>query len=216
MVKGVSPPPSLSAKKEKPNCKTIDECEALQEAKIAIERASMADIKVATVNGIKYVDLEEGTGSSVSSGSTIQVKFKVLKAGKRSYDGLSGEGTVVFSDGYGLEDNEKTNSFFEYQVSSVQTRTNVVETFIVGVEGMKEGGGWEKKTTECDGGPGGKGNGGDIKTDMMIVPTAKMVQEEMCFDKRLVPFPKSYAEERRMAQRFDQALILEIGILKVL
>ncbi|GMI06860.1 hypothetical protein TrLO_g15386 [Triparma laevis f. longispina] len=186
----------------------------------------MADIKVATVNGIKYVDLEEGTGSSVSSGSTIQVKFKVLKAGKRSYDGLSGEGTVVFSDGYGLEDNEKTNSFFEYQVSSVQTRTNVVETFIVGVEGMKEGGvrrvevqpqkGWEKKTTECDGGPGGKGNGGDIKTDMMIVPTAKMVQEEMCFDKRLVPFPKSYAEERRMAQRFDQALILEIGILKVL
>lgn len=140
LVKGVAPPPSLSAKKEKPNCKTIDECEALQEAKIAIERASMADIKVATVNGIKYVDLEEGTGSSVSSGSTIQVKFKVLKAGKRSYDGLSGEGTVVFSDGYGLEDNEKTNSFFEYQVSSVQTRTNVVETFIVGVEGMKEGG----------------------------------------------------------------------------
>ena len=77
----------------------------------------MADIKVATVNGIKYVDLEEGAGKEVDSGSTVQVRFKVLKAGKRSYDGLSGEGTVVFSDGYGLEDNEKPDSFFEYKVT---------------------------------------------------------------------------------------------------
>ena len=109
---------------------------------------------------------------------------------------------------------------------SVQTPSDVVETFISGVSGMKEGGvrrvevqpqkGWEKKSTECDGGPGGKGNGGEVKTDMMIVPTAKMVQEEMCFDKKLLPFPKSYAQERRMAQRFDQALILEIGLIKVL
>ena len=117
LVKGVAPPPSSKPKGEKLKCKTIDECEALQEANIAKERAEMADIKVATVNGIKYVDLEEGAGKEVDSGSTVQVRFKVLKAGKRSYDGLSGEGTVVFSDGYGLEDNEKPDSFFEYKVT---------------------------------------------------------------------------------------------------
>ena len=39
---------------------------------------------------------------------------------------------------------------------------------------------------------------------------------QVCFDKSRTPFPKSYAEERRMAQRFDQALILEVGLVSIL
>ena len=56
----------------------------------------------------------------------------------------------------------------------------------------------------CDGGPGGRGAGGDKKTDYVIVPTATMVATEACFDTTKIPFPTSYAQERRMAQRFDQ------------
>ena len=99
----------------------------------------------------------------------------------------------------------------------------MAEVFTLGVPGMKRGGvrrvevppqkGWRFPSTECDGGPGGRGSGGSVKTDTVIVPTAKVVQEEVCFDKSRQPFPKSYAEERRMAQRFDQALILEVGLV---
>lgn len=35
--------------------------------------------------------------------------------------------------------------------------------------------GWEKATQYCDGGPGGSGAGGEIKTDYVLVPTATMV-----------------------------------------
>eukprot|EP00804_Cyclotella_cryptica_P027210 CCRYP_017181-RD/>CCRYP_017181-RD protein AED:0.35 eAED:0.35 QI:0/0.75/0.6/1/0/0/5/1431/152 len=57
--------------------------------------------------GTKYLELEAGRGEGVKVGDVVEIYFKVLKLGKRSYDGLSGEGTVVFSRGYGLEDDEK-------------------------------------------------------------------------------------------------------------
>ena len=76
--------------------------------------------------------------------------------------------------------------------------------------------GWEKNTRSCDGGPGGSGAGGDLKTDYVIVPTATMVDQEGCFDKMKLPFPTTYAQERRMAQRFDQSLIMEVQLVNVL
>lgn len=92
----------------------------------------------------------------------MTVFYKILKLGKRSYDGLSGEGTVVFSRGYGLEDDEKapgTKSF----ITTVGSPQNI-KAFNEAVEGMKVGGirrfailpqkGWERATKACDGGPG--------------------------------------------------------------
>ena len=75
--------------------------------------------------------------------------------------------------------------------------------------------GWEKAIAACDGGPGGKGTGGELKTDYVVVPTATMVQQEACFDMSKQPFPASYAQQRRMAQRFDQSLIMEMQIAKI-
>jgi len=75
--------------------------------------------------------------------------------------------------------------------------------------------GWERPTAMCDGGPGGRGSGGDLKTDYVIVPTATMVATEECFDKSKKPFPSSYAQERRMAQRFDQSLIMEVQVVGI-
>jgi hypothetical protein len=68
-----------------------------------------------TAGGVRYMDIEDGsfitttttttttttgtTSGEVKEGDDVSVYFKVLKLGKRSYDGLSGEGTVVFSRG---------------------------------------------------------------------------------------------------------------------
>jgi hypothetical protein len=75
--------------------------------------------------------------------------------------------------------------------------------------------GWEKNTRSCDGGPGGLGAGGELRTDYVVVPTATMVEQESCFDKTKLPFPTTYAQERRMAQRFDQSLILEVRLVGI-
>ena len=54
-----------------------------------------------TAKGTRYIDMDVGdeTGRAVEEGDEVTVYYKVLKLGKRSYDGLSGEGTVVFSRG---------------------------------------------------------------------------------------------------------------------
>merc|ERR1712072_970786 len=93
-----------------------------------------------------------------------------------------------------------------------------------GVIGMRVGGvrrfqvtptqGWRKGGVECDGGPGGSGAGGAVKTDYVIVPTAEVVNQEACFDKTLKPFPNGYEKGRRLAQRFDQTLIMEVSRIK--
>ena len=76
--------------------------------------------------------------------------------------------------------------------------------------------GWRKPDAYCDGGPGGSGTGGNLKTDYVVVPTATMVATETCFDTTKLPFPaQSYAEQRRMAQRFDQSLILEVEVIDI-
>jgi len=61
--------------------------------------------------GTKFLDVE-GPGNSnkvAEAGDSVDMHYRVLKIGKRSYDGLSGEGTVVFPRGYALEDDDKEN-----------------------------------------------------------------------------------------------------------
>lgn len=186
-----------------------------------------------TKTGIKYRDIEEGIktvdeeGNDISlvakDGDEVEVYFKVLKLGKRSYDGLSGEGTVVFSRGYGLEDDETKagEKSFKTTIGGFNNIAAVNEAVL----GMRLNGlrrfailpqkGWEKATAACDGGPGGGGSGGEIRTDYVLVPTATMVQQEACFDMNKQPFPTTYAEQRRMAQRFDQSLIMEVQLVSI-
>mmetsp|Transcript_25255 Transcript_25255/g.74255 ORF Transcript_25255/g.74255 Transcript_25255/m.74255 type:complete len:191 (-) Transcript_25255:298-870(-) len=178
--------------------------------------------------GSRYRDVElsppggENAGAA-KSGDAVAVRYKVLKLGKRSYDGLSGEGTVVFSRGYGLEDDEAKagDKTFDFTIGS----PSVIEAFNDAVPGMTVGStrriavlpqmGWRKTGKECDGGPGGSGAGGELKTDYVVVPTATMVAEEACFDKGKLPFPTAYAQQRRMAQRFDQSLIVEVTLVGI-
>jgi hypothetical protein len=126
-----------------------------------------------TKGGVKYRDLTVGQGEQeVSSGDEVRLYFKVLKLGKRSYDGLSGEGTVVFSRGYGFEDDEDKpgTKFFQTVVGNTANIAALNEALV----GMKTDGirrfailpqkGWERAVAACDGGPGGSGAGGEVKT----------------------------------------------------
>lgn len=88
---------------DKPKCTNVEECQAMAEERQAAERAEMPQgppPKV-TAKGIRYIDMETGDKSkrAVKDGDEVTLYYKVLKLGKRSYDGLSGEGTVVFSRG---------------------------------------------------------------------------------------------------------------------
>lgn len=118
LVKGNAPPPKSSppGSSSEKKCRNVEECqeqaERLAQQKLEEEMANATPPKVAP-GGSRYKDIVEvaGGGSSTEgeegsstirvakAGDTVELRYKVLKLGKRSYDGLSGEGTVVFSRG---------------------------------------------------------------------------------------------------------------------
>lgn len=144
LVKGNAPPPKAKPAGDKPKCTNVEECQAqaeILEAQRAAEAAAAMEADTATqttVSGIRYRDLEPGSGLEAKIGDDVEIFYKVLKLGKRSYDGLSGEGTVVFSRGYGLEDDEKIpgdQKFF----TTLGSLGNIV-ALNEAIPGMKEGG----------------------------------------------------------------------------
>jgi FKBP-type peptidyl-prolyl cis-trans isomerase len=234
LVKGNAPPPpppKTKASADKPKCTNVEECQALAEQKEQVERqeAAAKDSPTKTTKGgTRYKDLDLGneTGSVVvvKDGDAVTLHYKVLKLGKRSYDGLSGEGTVIFSRGYGLEDDEVAPGDHAF-TTTVGAPYNIV-ALNEALRGIRVGGtrrfsifpsqGWRKPGRDCDGRPGGTGAGGDVKTDYVVVPTAQVVAAEACLDATKLPFPtSSYGEQRRMAQRFDQSLIMEVQVVSI-
>jgi hypothetical protein len=67
--------------------------------------------------GTKYLNVIEeadpppqttaAAAAMVKAGNAMDVHYKMLEIGKHSFNGLSGEGTVVFSRGYALEDSKR-------------------------------------------------------------------------------------------------------------
>lgn len=233
LVKGNAPPPKKQ--KSEVKCTNVEECQEQAEKSLAAEKeaaekaAAEADASILkTATGTRYIDSEVGDVNSPTCrmGDSVEIYYKVLKLGKRSYDGLSGEGTVVFSRGYGLEDDEDLNAKTRKTFACTLGSPQLIAALSDAMPGMHVGTirrisvtpqmGWEVPSKECDGGPGGKGAGGELKTDYVVVPTATMVSTESCFDKDKSPFPNSYAQQRRMAQRFDQSLIIEVELVKIL
>jgi len=240
LVKGVAPPPKKSVG-EKLKCTNVEECQDMAEKRddLRAQEEAGGPPPLVTKGGVKYRDIsspddgdnvkvvdDDSTNTNIISaqeGDDVSIYFKVLKLGKRSYDGLSGEGTVVFSRGYGLEDDEDKPA--QKSFSTFIGSTSNIPALNEALVGMKLNGlrrfailpqkGWERQTKACDGGPGGGGAGGDIRTDYVVVPTATMVQQEVCLDNTKLPFPSTYAQQRRMAQRFDQSLIMEVQLVSI-
>ena len=89
---------------EEKKCTNVEACQEMAERLAAQQdedmRANISPPQVAP-GGSRYRDMFDGPEDSLTakSGDDISIRYKVLKLGKRSYDGLSGEGTVVFSRG---------------------------------------------------------------------------------------------------------------------
>ena len=115
LVKGNAPPPKSSppGSSSEKKCRNVEECQEQAERAARLkaeEEAAAATPPRVAPGGSRYKDMVEGApavgaaGSSeaarvAKAGDRVEIRYKILKLGKRSYDGLSGEGTVVFSRG---------------------------------------------------------------------------------------------------------------------
>jgi hypothetical protein len=125
LVKGVAPPPpkikasaggdgDSSSSSSKPKCTNVEECQeiAYKREQELREIQEEGPPPKTTAGGVRYRDMEDdadagaggdgdgdGDGAVIKDEDEVFLYYKVLKLGKRSYDGLSGEGTVVFSKG---------------------------------------------------------------------------------------------------------------------
>eukprot|EP00638_Chattonella_subsalsa_P005527 CAMPEP_0117758762 /NCGR_PEP_ID=MMETSP0947-20121206/15600_1 /TAXON_ID=44440 /ORGANISM="Chattonella subsalsa, Strain CCMP2191" /LENGTH=228 /DNA_ID=CAMNT_0005579069 /DNA_START=285 /DNA_END=971 /DNA_ORIENTATION=- len=217
LVKGSAPPEGYGRiKKEEGQSKNI--ATAREEANLEIEREKQLEAEAGqtytyTASNVRYKDMVEGTGAEVKSGSTVQFRHRVLRLGKRAYDGISGEGSTIFSYGYG-EDDDKEGATLESIVGYGKFVAAVDEAII----GMKAGGvrrvlvrpdkGWNKASVDprcaptVDLGKTGTVPGGITFT-------------EGCMDLTLLPAPIGFQAQRKFARRFDEALIAEIEIVGV-
>ncbi|KAJ1632357.1 hypothetical protein T492DRAFT_989762 [Pavlovales sp. CCMP2436] len=163
-----------------------------------------------TKGGDRYVDTEVGTGAALGAGGVGLVRYRVLRQGKRSRDGLSGEASLIYSLGYG-EDEDKVGDTVELRLGTGK----LVAALDEGLLGMKTGGrrrinvrperGWKLPDAQCL----------TTYTDMTIVPTTKVQENDACFSQG-VPAPNNYAQRRRMLRRYDETLIVDCELVKVL
>ncbi len=105
LVKGNAPPPKKKSSDGERKCTNVEECQEMAERLAAQQDEEMKlnaiPPKIAP-KGTRYLDMvnvDDSNALLVREGDVATVHYKVLKLGKRSYDGLSGEGTVVFSRG---------------------------------------------------------------------------------------------------------------------
>lgn len=165
-----------------------------------------------TKSGDRYRDVKEGTGMEVTEKTTAAIKYRVLRLGKRSRDGLSGEASLVFSFGYG-EDDDKESDVLVVDVGSGGLVPALAETLV----GMKEGGkrrvavrperGWRSLDPACT-------QAIDVGAAVGL-PGASVTEAESCMDVARIPAPKTFQAKRKLARRFDESLLLELEVLTV-
>ena len=216
LVKGSAPPPK-KVKTERGTCKTIDECEAVgrQREEELFGTTSGDDVNIRkTEKGDRYKDIVVGGGPVATLGSNVTIKYRVLRQGKRSSDGLSGEASPVFSRGYGEDDDTEKDT-----VNFVLGQENIVPAIDAGIVGMQAGGrrrinvdprrGWKLPDSLC------------LRTDsavsqaisLSVVPGTAVQENDACFAENLLPSPSNYGAKRRMLRRYDEALIVDIELV---
>lgn len=210
LVKGSSPP-AKGAKRERPTCSSVDECRSLGEAREAelFESVNEADIQ-RTPSGDRFIDLTLGTGKTVAVGDVAQLRFRVLRLGKRSRDGLSGEASTIFSVGFG-EDGDAEGDTVPVAIGSSRTVAALDE----GLRGMRVGGrrrinvrperGWKLPNEVCL----------ETFTDVTIVPTSKVQANDSCFNAEVLPTPANFGAKRRMLRRYDETLIVDCELMGI-
>ncbi|CBJ27194.1 conserved unknown protein [Ectocarpus siliculosus] len=208
LVKGNAPPPGYN--KKRGSGYGNGEPEATPTADAGPEDSDPSRTFSVTSSGIRFKDLKIGVGPEVKPANVVDMRYRVEKLGKRSYDGISGETQSVFSLGYG-EDDDKEGDVLTVPLGSGRLISAVDE----GVVGMRVGGvrrvavrperGWKKQDPKCA-----------TEIDMGVmsgVPGAALAKVEDCIDLTLEPRPVGYGATRRMARRFDETLIVEVEMV---
>ncbi len=207
LIKGSTPPPSMKAKKGK--CSNIDECEAMRaerEAELEAESGAASTSFERTAGGDRYRDLDVGAGAAVKEGDAIDVRYRVMRLGTRARDGLSGEGQVIFSLGYG-EDDDTVGDVLKTRVTDDKLVPGVKDALI----GMRPGGkrrvlvrperGWKDQRASCA--------SITFKADI----GAAIEKEEDCLVADKQPQPLTFQAKRRFARRFDESLMVELEVI---
>jgi len=213
LVKGLAPPENYGKGREgasKPtNIQEARERGAKREAEL-FDKDSGEFQK--TPSGDRYRDIVVGTGAEVKTGSEADIKYRVLRLGKRSRDGLSGEASLVFSYGYGEDDDKETD------VKTVKVgETGLIKALEESILGIKEGGkrrisviperGWRITDKACAGAI-------DVGSALGL-PGASVTEAEGCLDNVRVPSPTTFQAKRKLGRRFDESLLLEVEVVKV-
>lgn len=216
LIKGNAPPTGYGVGKnltEKAVCTVKEECQETGR-KREDELFSQAVKYEMTPSGARFYDMAPGSKEAgvIKQGDVARVKYRVMRQGKRSQDGLSGEGTTIFSLGYGEDDGPK-NAVLTAPVGSGK----FVKALDEGLLGLAVGGkrrvqvrpenglGWNKegKCAEALSGFGAVAG----------IPAAGAQNEETCIDDSKLPQPSDYASKRRFGRRFDESLIVEVELV---
>mmetsp|Transcript_30310 Transcript_30310/g.116245 ORF Transcript_30310/g.116245 Transcript_30310/m.116245 type:complete len:270 (-) Transcript_30310:2532-3341(-) len=210
LVKGSAPPQDYGKRGPQERATNMEEARRLGESREAEMFGESSDFQVGA-SGDRYRDVQIGSGKSVGEAGEVDIRYRVLKAGKRSADGLTGEGSPVFSYGYG-EDDDKEGSKLKIRVGDAE----VVPALSGGIVGMKEGGirrirvlperGW-RKSVGCE-------KSIDVGT-VVGLPGASLNETESCMDLSRLPAPSTYQGVRKLSRRFDGTLILEVEAVQV-
>eukprot|EP00930_Biecheleria_cincta_P101039 TRINITY_DN92674_c0_g1_i1.p1 TRINITY_DN92674_c0_g1~~TRINITY_DN92674_c0_g1_i1.p1 ORF type:complete len:352 (+),score=65.83 TRINITY_DN92674_c0_g1_i1:35-1090(+) len=218
LVKGSKPPKEYGMMKNLPqkpkDCSTIEDCEEVGLKRENELFGSPQDISYKTTPaGVRYKDMVEGNVSDgvAKEGSILQLKYRVMRAGKRSNDGLSGEASTIFSIGYGEDDGPKDGKL----VAPIG-QGKFVKSLEEGLLGMAVGGkrriqvrpenglGW-RKIGRC----AEKIEAAGI---MAGIPGAGAEDNTACLTE-LLPQPKDSDAQRRFNRRFDESLIVEAELV---
>eukprot|EP00929_Paragymnodinium_shiwhaense_P046822 TRINITY_DN23818_c0_g1_i1.p1 TRINITY_DN23818_c0_g1~~TRINITY_DN23818_c0_g1_i1.p1 ORF type:complete len:336 (-),score=94.76 TRINITY_DN23818_c0_g1_i1:296-1303(-) len=199
------------------NCVGIDECKEIGENS-EIEKTKKRDFKV-TKSRVRYKDYNEGEPSKgvAEPGKTVSVRYRILRQGKRSNNGLDGNAATVFSQGFGEDDGPK-----DALLTAPLGQGKWVKALEDAIPGMSVGGlrrvqvraddkyakgfGWMK-------GEGGPSCAQEVKG--VVGPIGGGIENKEACLNDLLPQPADWAGKRRFARRFDETLIAEIELVNV-
>mmetsp|Transcript_43147 Transcript_43147/g.94042 ORF Transcript_43147/g.94042 Transcript_43147/m.94042 type:complete len:362 (-) Transcript_43147:59-1144(-) len=222
VIKGNAPPTDYGLgknffKKNKASCSNVEDCQAIGDKKYADEYSAVEESKYeVTASGARFKDMVQGVKADgvAATGQTVRLRYKVMRQGKRSRDGVSGEASTIFSLGYGEDDGPK-----DAVLTTKLGEGELVKALDEGIVGMAVGGrrriqvrpdrglGWRKvgKCAETN----------TAATAIAGIPNAGVENEETCIDLNKQPAPADYAAKRRFARRFDESLIVEVDLVGV-
>lgn len=218
VVKGNAPPKTYGIGKnmsKAAECTTVGECQEIGRQREAEEYGRAEDIKYEkTSGGVRYKDLVVGSRESgvAKPGSVVRLRYRVMRSGKRSSDGLSGEASTIFSLGYGEDDGPK-----DAVLAAPIGEGRFVKALEEGLVGMAVGG-TRRIQVRPEDGLGWK-RAGKCAEEMQAVglvaglPMGGAENQETCIDDTKIPKPMDFASKRRFSRRFDESLIVEAELM---